>query len=68
MTDKQLKRLKKIELLEIMIAQDKELEALRKRNKELEQQMKLLRDLFEKFLKTKTDRTTGRDSFRERSV
>ena len=51
MTDKQLKRLKRLELLEIMIAQDKELEALRERNKELEERLKLLREILEKYMK-----------------
>ena len=39
MTDKELRRLKKIELLDILIAQDEELEDLRKRLSDAEHQL-----------------------------
>ena len=50
MTDKQLRRVKKLELLEIMIAQDKEIDGLQKRLDESEEKLKEMGSLLEKCL------------------
>ena len=50
MTDKQLRRVKKLELLEIMIAQDKEIDGLQKRLDESEEKLKEMGALLEKCL------------------
>ena len=55
MTDKQLRRLKKIELLEIMIAQDKEIEDLRARLAETERRLQISDVILKRYLILKSE-------------
>ncbi len=50
MTDKELKYLKRIDLLDIMIAQDKEIEQLKKRLEETEKRANLAEAVIQRFL------------------
>lgn len=50
MTYNELKRLKRLELLEIMIAQDKEMEALRRRLEETEKRLSTSEQLVHQYL------------------
>ena len=54
MTDKELKYLKRIDLLDIMIAQDKEIEQLRKRLEETEKRADLAEAVIKRFLNNET--------------
>lgn len=52
MTDKELKYLKRIDLLDIMIAQDKEIEQLKSRLAETEKRADLAEAVIRRFLKS----------------
>ena len=51
MTNKELKYLKRIDLLDLMIAQDKEIEQLKKRLEETEKRADLAEAVIRRFLK-----------------
>ena len=55
MTYNELKRLKRLELLEIMIAQDKEMEALRRRLEETEKRLSTSEQLDHRYLLAHAD-------------
>ncbi len=62
MTDKQLKRLKKIELLEIMIAQDREIEDLRARLAEAERRLQISDVIIKRYLILKSEAKAAKPS------